>query len=171
MTLIANTNGEIRGKFAIPAKVPSGAKAVVFRGRGGSEATASFVGQGTLTVSNVIQARTITRYWTDPLAQTFALTAQAQVCGVDLWFTARGQSAVRVQIRDTDNGYPGKIPKGRQGQGNTTCFTHYAACIIPAIISPLGETTISEYISFFHKNIQRVIIINRMCSALSGPPR
>jgi len=108
MTLIANTNGEIRGKFAIPAKVPSGAKAVVFRGRGGSEATASFVGQGTLTVSNVIQARTITRYWTDPLAQTFALTAQAQVCGVDLWFTARGQSAVRVQIRDTDNGYPGK---------------------------------------------------------------
>ncbi len=108
MTLIANTNGEIRGKFTIPAKVPSGAKAVVFRGRGGSEATASFVGQGTLTVSNVIQARTITRYWTDPLAQTFALTAQAQVCGVDLWFTARGQSAVRVQIRDTDNGYPGK---------------------------------------------------------------
>ncbi|WP_304680271.1 hypothetical protein [uncultured Desulfovibrio sp.] len=108
MSLIADAKGEIRGTFTIPGKVPSGAKAVVFKGAGGSEASASFVGQGTLTVSNVIQAKTITRYWTDPLAQTFALTAPAQVCGVDLWFTARGQSAVRVQIRDTDNGYPGK---------------------------------------------------------------
>lgn len=108
MTLIADAKGEIRGKFAIPAKVPSGAKAVVFRGKGGSEATASFVGQGTLTINNVVRAQTITRYWTDPLAQTFALSAQAQVCGVDLWFTTRGESAVRVQLRDTENGYPGK---------------------------------------------------------------
>lgn len=108
MTLIADAKGEIRGKFTIPARVPSGAKAVTFRGKGGSEATASFVGQGALTVSSVIRAQTITRHWTDPLAQTFALTSQAQVCGVDLWFTARGQSAVRVQLRDTENGYPGK---------------------------------------------------------------
>ncbi|MDE7065721.1 MAG: hypothetical protein K2O70_09690 [Desulfovibrionaceae bacterium] len=108
MTLVANADGEIRGTFQIPAHVPSGAKAVVFRGRGGSEASASFVGQGSLTVSNVIQAKTITRHWTDPLAQTFALTGQAQVCGVDLWFTARGTSSVRVQVRDTENGYPGR---------------------------------------------------------------
>lgn len=108
MVLTANANGEISGKFTIPAKVPAGAKAVIFRGKGGSEAQASFVGQGTLTVSNVVQAHTITRYWTDPLAQTFALTRQAQICGVDLWFTARGQSQVRVQLRDTENGYPGK---------------------------------------------------------------
>lgn len=108
MTLIADATGEIRGKFTVPAKIPSGAKAVVFKGAGGSETSASFVGQGALTVSNVVQARTITRYWTDPLAQTFALSAQAQICGVDLWFTARGRSAVRVQLRDTENGYPGK---------------------------------------------------------------
>lgn len=108
MALTANADGVIRGKFQIPPKVPAGAKAVVFRGKGGSQASASFVGQGTLTVSNVVQAQTITLYWVDPLAQTFALSEQAQVCGVDLWFTARGGSAVRVQIRDTENGYPGK---------------------------------------------------------------
>lgn len=108
MTLTANAHGEIRGKFRIPANVPSGAKAVLFTGKGGSSASASFVGQGSLTVQNIVQAQTITRYWTDPIGQTFALVRAAQICGVDLWFTARGESPVRVQIRDTDNGYPGK---------------------------------------------------------------
>lgn len=108
MTLTANEHGEIRGKFRIPPDVPSGAKAVVFTGRGGSSASASFVGQGQMTVQNIVQAQTITRYWTDPLAQTFALSSAAQICGVDLYFTARGDSPVRVQLRDTDNGYPGK---------------------------------------------------------------
>ncbi len=108
MTLTANEHGEIRGKFRIPPDVPSGAKAVVFTGRGGSNASASFVGQGQMTVQNIVQAQTITRYWTDPLAQTFALSSAAQICGVDLYFTARGDSPVRVQLRDTDNGYPGK---------------------------------------------------------------
>ena len=108
MALTANEHGEIRGKFRIPPDVPSGAKAVVFTGRGGSSASASFVGQGQMTVQNIVQAQTITRYWTDPLAQTFALSSAAQICGVDLYFTARGDSPVRVQLRDTDNGYPGK---------------------------------------------------------------
>lgn len=107
-TLIANELGEIRGKFTIPASVPSGSKAVLFTGKGGSSANASFVGQGSLTVQNIVQAQTITRYWTDPLAQTFALSSPAQICGVDLWFTARGSSQVRIQLRDTDNGYPGR---------------------------------------------------------------
>lgn len=108
MTLIANELGEIRGKFRIPPDVPSGAKAVLFTGKGGSTASASFVGQGRMTVQNIVHAQTITRYWTDPLAQTFALSSASQVCGVDLYFTARGDSPVRVQLRDTGNGYPGK---------------------------------------------------------------
>ena len=108
MTLTANELGEIRGKFRIPPDVLSGAKAVLFTGKGGSTASASFVGQGRMTVQNIVHAQTITRYWTDPLAQTFALSSATQICGVDLYFTARGDSPVRVQLRDTGNGYPGK---------------------------------------------------------------
>ena len=104
MTLTANEHGEIRGKFRIPPDVPSGAKAVVFTGRGGSSASASFVGQGQMTVQNIVQAQTITRYWTEPLAQTIALSSAAQISGVDINFTATGDIPVSLQVRDTDKG-------------------------------------------------------------------
>lgn len=109
MTLTADADGILRGRFTIPANVPAGAKTVAFRGaeKGGSRASAIFVGQGDLTVQNVRQVNTVTNYWADPLAQSFVLDADRQVCGVDLWFTAAGGDA-RVQIRDIANGFPGK---------------------------------------------------------------
>lgn len=95
----ADGNGTLDGSFRIPANVPSGAKAVTFTGKGGSRASAVFVGQGQLTVNTLRQVNTITTIWVDPLAQTFVLDKATQLAGVDLWFTAKGGDA-RLQIRD-----------------------------------------------------------------------
>lgn len=101
----ADGNGTLDGSFRIPANVPSGAKAVTFTGKGGSRASAVFVGQGQLTVNTLRQVNTITTIWVDPLAQTFVLDKATQLAGVDLWFTAKGGDA-RLQIRDVANGVP-----------------------------------------------------------------
>lgn len=103
----ADGNGTLDGSFHIPAKVPSGAKAVTFTGKGGSRASAVFVGQGQLTVNTLRQVNTITTIWVDPLAQTFVLDKATQLAGVDLWFTAKGGD-VRLQIRDVANGVPSR---------------------------------------------------------------
>jgi hypothetical protein len=42
----------------------------------------------------------------DPIAQTFLLSQDAQIIGVDLWFSAVGTSDVMVQIRTVSNGFP-----------------------------------------------------------------
>lgn len=107
MTLVADEQGVIEGKFTIPENVPAGAKTVDFAGGevNGSRGSAVFVGQGTLNIQTWRQVNSITTVWVDPLAQTFALEADTQVCGVDLWFTASGGDA-RVQIREVSNGFP-----------------------------------------------------------------
>ncbi len=109
----ADAAGVLTGSFIIPAKVPAGAKTVVFRGNpnGGSWGSAVFVGQGRLTVQTMRQVHTVVNYWVenvDPLAQTFTLDETAQICGVDLWFTAK-EGEVRVQIREVQNGVPARI--------------------------------------------------------------
>lgn len=43
---------------------------------------------------------------TDPLAQTFSLSAAGQLAAIDLWFTGKGAEAVRVDIRTVSNGTP-----------------------------------------------------------------
>ena len=101
----ADGNGTLDGSFRIPAKIPAGAKTVSFTGKGGSRASAVFVGQGQLTVNTLRQVNTITTIWVDPLAQTFVLDKATQLAGVDLWFTAKGGDA-RLQIRDVANGVP-----------------------------------------------------------------
>lgn len=108
--LAAGADGVIRGHFTIPANVPAGVKEVIFRGAvGGSEARASFVGQGTVEVTTLRQVQTVTDTNIDPLAQTFMLDAPTQVAGIDLWFTAKGESGVRVQLRETSNGVPTRV--------------------------------------------------------------
>ncbi|WP_298034784.1 DUF4815 domain-containing protein [uncultured Desulfovibrio sp.] len=106
----ANDDGVLTGSFLIPARVPAGAKTVVFRGNpdGGSWGSTVFVGQGQLTVQTVRQVHTVVNYWVDPLAQTFVLDETAQICGVDLWFTAKS-GEVRVQIREVQNGVPARV--------------------------------------------------------------
>lgn len=106
-TLTADAAGTIRGTFTIPAGVPAGAKPVEFRGgEGGSTAQATFVGQGTLEVTTLRQVQTVTNTAIDPLAQTFTLDNAVQLAGADLWFTARGNSGVRVQLREVTSGVP-----------------------------------------------------------------
>ncbi len=105
--LAADAAGVIRGTLAIPAGVPAGVKPVEFRGdEEGSTAQATFVGQGTLEVTTLRQVQTVTNTSIDPLAQTFTLDNAVQLAGADLWFTARGGSGVRVQIREVSNGVP-----------------------------------------------------------------
>lgn len=108
--LTANAAGELSGKFTIPANVPAGAKPVAALGAGGSQGVATFTGRGTITTEErrVVTTVTQTRYWVDPLAQTFSLSESRHVAGADLWFTVAGTDEVVVQVRDTDNGVPGR---------------------------------------------------------------
>lgn len=119
-TLTADGAGVLRGTFDIPADIPAGTKAVVFTGSGGSLGEQFFHGQGT-RVLRTMQRVTVERWKryssasapaqvcigpsTDPIAQTFSLEQTRQVCGVDLWFTAKSTEVI-VQIRDTANGMP-----------------------------------------------------------------
>lgn len=105
----------LNGEFTIPAKVPAGNKRVEFFGSGGKFAVAIYSGSG-IVVSNVEQVLTTQKsgwitYKTsyvrvDPLAQTFSLTSTRQITGIDLWFTARGNSRLAIQIRETTTGIP-----------------------------------------------------------------
>ncbi|MCL2458957.1 MAG: DUF4815 domain-containing protein [Desulfobulbus sp.] len=106
--MAANAQGVATGDFAIPANIPAGAKQVAFRGSGGSEGSAVFVGQGLLTVQTLRQVNTVVNYWVDPLAQTFVLDRTTQICGVDLWFTAKS-GEVRIQIREVQSGVPRRV--------------------------------------------------------------
>ena len=104
--ITADVSGKLSGHFTIPANVPAGVKAVVFTGAGGSTAQATFVGQGTLETTTLRTVQSVVNTYIDPLAQTFVLEEARQLSGVDLFFTAKGQSGVRVQIRETSGGYP-----------------------------------------------------------------
>lgn len=108
--LAADANGTITGTFTIPEGIPAGAKTVSFAGGtvNGSRGSAVFVGQGELTIQTMRQVNTITTVWIDPLAQTFVLETDTQICGVDLWFTASGGDA-RVQLREVSNGVPTRV--------------------------------------------------------------
>lgn len=103
--LTADTEGKLSGVFTIPPDIPAGAKLVEFIGNG-STAQATFVGQGTLEVTTYRSVQTVTNTNIDPLAQTFMLDNAVQLAGVDLWFTAKGETGVRVQIRECSNGLP-----------------------------------------------------------------
>jgi hypothetical protein len=109
MTLNANSAGQLTGQFTIPANVPAGAKRVEFVGAGGSRGEAVFIGQGDLQTDIRQQITRVTETRYDPLAQTFSLTSDTPVGGIDLWFTAKGSSTVVVQIRETSVGVPNKV--------------------------------------------------------------
>lgn len=113
MTLTANSSGVITGHFTIPANIPTGAKNVVFSGAGGSQASAVFVGSGTITDRTLRSI--ITNYYTlyiDPVAQTFTTSEDCQIGAVDLLFNAKGTSQILVQIRESVNGFPGTAVLG-----------------------------------------------------------
>ena len=111
MSLTANGSGQLAGKFTIPANIPAGSKLVEFYAGSTQRAAATFIGRGTLErqelrlVTTIVNRRVL-QWFTDPLAQTFTLTAKKMVTGVDLWFKTKGTSNVLVQIREVDNGFP-----------------------------------------------------------------
>ncbi len=113
MALTANSSGAITGKFTIPANTPTGAKLVEFNGAGGSYSSATFVGRGQVTITELrnVQTQTTTkeeiyeRY--DPLAETFTLFAPTMISGVDIWPCTKGPSGrIFVEIRECSNGVP-----------------------------------------------------------------
>lgn len=114
----ADADGNVDTLFTIPAGVPSGARLVEIVGTA-SHGMATYTGLGTISINvwrNVTNR--ITTFFTpsppreafvprpDPLAQTFTLTASRHTTGVDIWFTKKGISTVRVQIRETTAGWP-----------------------------------------------------------------
>lgn len=120
MSLTADSNGVISGKFVIPPNVPSGAKQVTLVSVGGQRGSAIFSGQGTLEHQTwQQQTDTTTLRWSsppppepivergiDPLAQTFSLSSNAQIAGIDLWFVAASTTNTQIQIRETTAGFP-----------------------------------------------------------------
>ncbi len=105
--LVANSEGVIKGALIIPAGVPSGTVSVEVIGDQGSYGTTTYTSSGTITTEQRRTVITVTHNY-DPLAQTFTLTEGRHIAAVDLWFTAKGNSRVKVQIRDTLVGYPSK---------------------------------------------------------------
>jgi hypothetical protein len=106
----ANPQGQAQGSFTIPANISSGSKLVNFTGSGGSYGSAVFVGQGlreSRTLQEIISTtQNMGILSVDPLAQTFSLDAPAQITGVELFVTAVGSTAITVQIRETQLGFP-----------------------------------------------------------------
>lgn len=117
----ANANGRITGSFVIPQNVTAGTKTVFAKGMGGTEATALFVGQGTIE-TRVMRAVTTINSWTrreverrqngdrgaDPQAQVFAVTELRQILGVDFHLCGIGDRTKDIVVNQvtTANGYP-----------------------------------------------------------------
>lgn len=142
MTIVADSSGRLHGKFTVPPDVPVGSKLVEFSGDS-TQANATFVGRGTLTIEDLQRVNTTinrrTLQWRgDPLAQSFMLAQRTQVSAVDLWFTAVGATNLLVQIRAASQGIPTPdviteaiLTPGDITIGNWTRFT-FPATILDA---------------------------------------
>lgn len=129
--LVAGAGGEIAGSFTIPAMVTAGTKTVRIIGKGGSEATALFTGQGTIEVDVMRRVTTIER-WTasmgvrsifagggsgtrggdtgknDPQAQNFMLPELRQLVGMDFHLCRIGDTSNNILVHQVavENGIP-----------------------------------------------------------------
>lgn len=139
MTIAANSAGVVTGHITIPPNVLTGSKHVTFQGAGGSRGEAIFVGSNKL-VSNVYQQIQQLTLYIDPLAQTFTPADTVQITDVDLHFTVKGTSPVRVQIRGTEVGIPNQTIYG-EGRveaanilvnGSVTRVSLNAPCLVRA---------------------------------------
>jgi hypothetical protein len=105
MPIEADNQGTAEGEITVPEGVPAGTVLMEVTGDQGSTGSATYTASGTVTTeSRRIVTTVLTRY--DPLAQTFTLSEGRHVAGVDLWFKAKGNSRVLVQIRETTVGFP-----------------------------------------------------------------
>lgn len=82
--------------------------------------------------------------WIDPLSQTFMITDDTGcfVDKIDLWFTSKAESIpVRVQIRNTVNGYPGQVVVPGS---DVVVYPANVNLINPTNFSTLSETAIES---------------------------
>lgn len=152
MSITADSQGRIYGKFTIPTNIPAGSKLVEFDGAA-TEAAATFVGKGTLKIEDL---RTVTTTVTkrvlqedlDPVAQTFVIPVSAapqegvlQVAAVDLWFTAKGSSNILIHIRETNLGIPTRtvVAESLKRPADITLNTWTRFRFTPATVEPGRE--------------------------------
>ncbi|TMP46330.1 hypothetical protein CWB96_00415 [Pseudoalteromonas citrea] len=106
---IADANGVLKGKFTIaPNTYSAGRKLVKIVGSFGTEADASFTGKGTITTEEWQTKFSGGFQRWDPLAQTFTLTEDHYISGVDIKMTHIGTEQIVVQLRTTTVGIPDK---------------------------------------------------------------
>ena len=106
VTKKANANGVFSSKFTIPSGVPVGTKLVTLSGSGGSTGYAYFVG---INERKTIINTKVYRYKDDPLAQTFTLSENRMVSAVEFFLTKKGTTKIKVQIKETNNGFPTNV--------------------------------------------------------------
>lgn len=168
MSIVANSQGVVHGKFTIPAGVPAGAKLVEFYGEVGGvpnhRAAATFVARTTLSPSEVglLKSRhPIGVVWTipwdssdpyDTIAQTFLLSARHQVAAVQLWVTEigsvpQGASNVLVQIRETASGRPAEtvLAESLLARADLTAGAWNTFTFTPTILEPNREYALVVY--------------------------
>lgn len=102
-TTASDSEGKFEGTIRIPKGVPTGTKLVVLQGTH-TRGEATFVGIRDLR-------RTVAYYiprppGKDPLAQTFTLSENRHVMGLDFWLEKKGVSPIQVEIVEVDTGWP-----------------------------------------------------------------
>lgn len=125
--LVGGVDGTASGTFTVPANIATGVKSVYAESGSGGSARARFEGRGIITnitrqrveqVQAVVSAPEIVVLpegeggevsdYSDPLAQTFVLTENRHIAGIDVKFCAIGDRANRVvcEIVEVQNGIP-----------------------------------------------------------------
>ncbi|MCY7295101.1 hypothetical protein [Alteromonas sp. a30] len=109
MSIVADANGIVRGRFNVPSGVPVGTKSVAFTGEGGSRGETTYTGSSQVQTFTRRRVQTVTILRSDPLAQTFTLDETTIVAAVDVWVKEIGSTPVRCQIRETSLGLPNEV--------------------------------------------------------------
>jgi hypothetical protein len=127
----ADAQGRISGAFTIPSGVNVGVKLFQINGAH-SVAMGTYTGTGTITAQIQRRATTVTTrlYSVDPLAETFILPAARHIESIEVFFTAKGATPVRLQIRETAVGMPtsealaeAELKPGEIAEGAVNRFT------------------------------------------------
>lgn len=111
-TLRTDANGYCKGTFTIPANVLCGTVNVQVYPMDAPNLVGStpYTANGRKRVIETTVWKEIVKVnAVDPLAQSFQLSNDQFITGIDLYFKDRGTQPVSVQIRNVENGYPGNI--------------------------------------------------------------
>lgn len=111
-TLRTDANGYCKGTFTIPANVLCGTVNVQVYPMDAPNLVGStpYTANGRKRVIETTVWKEIVKVnVVDPLAQSFQLSNDQFITGIDLYFKDRGTQPVSVQIRNVENGYPGNI--------------------------------------------------------------